>query len=250
MDIEAYLRRIDYDGPTAPTTETLGRLQRAHLRTVPFENLDIHLGRPIRLDAESLFDKIVTRRRGGFCYELNGLFAMLLRELGFEVSMVAAEVARADGGYGPEFDHMALIVALEERMLVDVGFGASFSEPLRLDEPGEQTQTRRSYRIDRDDPRLRLMERQEGKEWTPQYRFSPTPHEMSDYEECCLYHQTSPDSHFTRKRICTRETESGRITLNDMQLIVHVGRRREESPLHHQAAYDSVLWNAFGIRLS
>src|SRR5215207_11196611 len=110
MDIQAYLRRIHYRGDLTPTATTLRELHRAHLLAVPFENLDIHLGRPIVLDQDALFDKIVTRRRGGFCYELNGLFALLLRELGFEVTLLAAGVARADGGFGPEFDHLTLLV--------------------------------------------------------------------------------------------------------------------------------------------
>src|SRR6266540_1131840 len=105
MDIQAYLCRIHYRGGLAPTAAILRELHRAHLLTVPFENLDIHLGRPILLDQEALFDKIVTRRRGGFCYELNGLFALLLRELGFDVTLLSAGVAHADGGFGPEFDH-------------------------------------------------------------------------------------------------------------------------------------------------
>src|SRR6188474_3432296 len=100
MDIAAYLERIDYRGPLDPTAETLRRLQVAHLRAVPFENLSIHAGEPITLEDGALFEKIVERRRGGFCYEVNGLFAALLRGLGFEVSMLAAGVAknsRSDG---------------------------------------------------------------------------------------------------------------------------------------------------------
>src|SRR4051812_2868960 len=110
MDVQAYLRRINYRGELAPTAATLRELHRAHLLAVPFENLDIHLGRPILLDEQALFDKIVAHRRGGFCYELNGLFALLLRDLGFEVTLLAAGVARADGGFGPEFDHLTLLV--------------------------------------------------------------------------------------------------------------------------------------------
>src|SRR5829696_2117836 len=122
MNIEAYLKRINYNGPLEPTAETLRALQVAHLLSVPFENLSIHAGEPIVLDEETLFTKIVGTRRGGFCYECNGLFAGLLRALGFEVAMLAAGVARPDGTFGPEFDHMTLIVTLEDRWLVDVGF--------------------------------------------------------------------------------------------------------------------------------
>src|SRR4051812_31453470 len=110
MDIQAYLDRIDYRGPRDPTAETLRALHAAHLLAVPFENLNVAMGWPIALDEAALFDKIVVRRRGGFCYELNGLFAALLRGLGFQVTMLSAGVAREGGGFGPEYDHLTLLV--------------------------------------------------------------------------------------------------------------------------------------------
>src|SRR5262245_35330983 len=110
MNIQAYLDRIDYHGPLEPTAETLRALHMAHMLAVPFENLNIGMGWPIVLDQDALFEKIVTRRRGGFCYELNGLFAALRRAVGFEVTMLSAGVARAAGGFGPEFDHLTLLV--------------------------------------------------------------------------------------------------------------------------------------------
>ena len=140
MNTDAYLKRINYTGPLEPSPETLRALQVAHLRTVPFENLSIHAGEPIVLEENALFTKIVERRRGGFCYEANGLFAALLRALGFEVAMLAAGVAKSQGGFGPQFDHMTLMVTLDERWLADVGFGDSFLEPLLLDSRMEQVQ--------------------------------------------------------------------------------------------------------------
>src|SRR5919107_4778825 len=122
MDVNAYLERIGYRGPLAPTAETLRRLHVAHLLAVPFENLSIHAGEPVVLDDDSLFEKVVGRRRGGFCYELNGLFAALLRALGFRVEMLSAAVAKPSGEFGREFDHMALLVHAGERWLADVGF--------------------------------------------------------------------------------------------------------------------------------
>src|SRR6185295_18386444 len=99
LNTDAYLKRINYTGPLNPSAETLRNLHLAHLLAVPFENLDIHLGRPIVLEDAALFDKIVERRRGGFCYELNGLFCWLLRELGFEASKLSAGVANTEGGF-------------------------------------------------------------------------------------------------------------------------------------------------------
>src|SRR6476660_5351915 len=147
MDIEAYLKRINYNGPRQPNAETLRSLQKAHLLSVPFENLSIHSGEPIVLDEDALFTKIVEQKRGGFCYECNGLFASLLRALGFDVAMLAAGVAHPGGGFGPIFDHMTLMVTLDQRWLVDVGFGESFVEPLLLDSRSEQVQGTRSFRV-------------------------------------------------------------------------------------------------------
>src|SRR5690349_13974281 len=117
LDVDAYLERLEYDGPRTPTVETLCRLQEAHLLIVPFENLDIFLRRRIVLDEAALFDKIVRQRRGGFCYEVNGLFAALLRALRFSVTLLSARDVHADGTYGPEFDHLALLVTLDSRWL-------------------------------------------------------------------------------------------------------------------------------------
>src|SRR6202158_381013 len=132
MDVQAYLRRIDYQGPLTPGIDLLRTLHRAHLFTVPFENRDIHLGRGIVCDERRILHKIVNEKRGGFCYELNGAFAALLRALGFRVPLLSCRVARQDGSYGSEFGHRTLRVDLEEPWLADVGFGDCFLEPLSL----------------------------------------------------------------------------------------------------------------------
>jgi N-hydroxyarylamine O-acetyltransferase len=224
----------------------LRALQVAHLQTVPFENLSIHAGEPIVLGDEALFTKIVERRRGGFCYECNGLFAALLRTLGFEVTMLSAGVAKSNGGYGEPFDHMALMVSGLERWLVDVGFGDSFLEPLLLDERGEQVQGKLGYKIVDEDPYL-ILTRRDMNTWTPQYRFTLQPYQYEDFAGMCHYHQTSPESHFTKKRICSRATESGRITLSDMRLIETRDDEREERVLANKEEYDAALQQHFGI---
>jgi N-hydroxyarylamine O-acetyltransferase len=249
LNVDAYLDRINYSGSRAPTAETLRALQVAHLSAVAFENLSIHIGEPIVLDDAALFAKIVEKRRGGFCYECNGLFAALLRALSFEVQMLSAEVANAEGDFGPAFDHMTLVVSLEERWLVDVGFGDSFREPLRLDERGDQVQGKLGYRIVGDGPVLTLLQRSEGEEWKAQYRFTVEPHEYADYDEMCRYHQTSPQSHFTRGRICSLATGDGRITLSDMRLITSKDGAKEERTLTSQDEYAAALWEHFGILL-
>jgi N-hydroxyarylamine O-acetyltransferase len=143
FDSAAYLKRLGFHRHDGPTLESLAALQRAHLEHIPFENLDIHLGNPVILDEELLYEKIVNRHRGGFCYELNGLFAALLEALGYGVTRLSARVFD-DGEPGPEFDHLLLLVDLKAEAgwcyLVDVGFGEAFRVPLRLEADRQQPQ--------------------------------------------------------------------------------------------------------------
>ena len=251
MNIEAYLKRINHSGSCEVTPDTLRALQVAHLMSVPFENLSIHAGEPIVLDEDALFTKIVEQRRGGFCYECNGSFAGLLRALGFDVVMLAAGVAKGNGGFGPLFDHMTLMVRMSEPWLVDVGFGDSFLEPLLLDARSDQVQGTRSFRLVDDADHLILMRRNDGEDWQAQYRFTLQPYTFPDYEEMCRFHQTSSESHFTKGLICSRATEDGRITLTDMRFITTSGpqRLKHEQTLSSRDEYDKVLRDRFGIAM-
>jgi N-hydroxyarylamine O-acetyltransferase len=250
MNVQAYLQRINYTGPLNPTAENLAGLHRAHLLAVPFENLDIHLGRPIVLDETSLFRKIVEERRGGFCYELNGLFAALLRRLGFNVTLLSARVSGDNNAFGPEFDHLTLLVQLEERWLADVGFGECFREPLRLDQPGEQVQPLGAYRLTHAGDEWVYWERQEAMAWQPQYQFTLQPRRLADFAGMCRYQQTAPESHFTQKRICSLATPEGRVSLSDMRLIITANGRREEQELADQAEVEAALREWFGVELN
>jgi len=163
--------------------------------------------------------------------------------------MLSAGAANAKGGFGPDFDHMALMVNINERWLVDVGFGDSFREPLLIDKTGAQRQGERAYRIDSDGRYLILMQRDGGADaaWKAQYRFTLQPYEYSDYEEMCRYHQTSPQSHFTRGRICSRATPDGRVTLGEMRLIITRNGERQERELTNEEEYAATLRERFGI---
>ena len=249
FDLNAYLARINYTGPTAPSPETLRALHLAHLYTVPFENLDISLGRKIVCDEERFFHKIVVLRRGGFCYELNGAFAALLRELGFRVTLLSGRVAGEDGSASPEFDHLALRVDLDEPWLADVGFGDSFLEPLRLNPEIEQEQGGRQFRIVAVGEVMIVQRQLAGGNWKSQYRFTLTPHGLGDFAPRCQFQQTSPDSHFTRQRICTLPTRGGRITLSDLRLIRTTGDVREERMLQSEDEWRAMLVEHFGVRL-
>jgi N-hydroxyarylamine O-acetyltransferase len=208
----------------------------------------MYCGEPIVLADEPLFGKIVRRRRGGFCYELNGLFAALLRELGFNVVMLSGGVLDPRGAFRLDFDHMPLMVTLAERWLVDVGFGDCFREPLLLDERGDQVQGKLAYRIeDAGDGYLVLQRRGLDGAWRAQYRFRLEPHVYADYGSMCRYHESSPESWFAQGRICTLPTEDGRVTLSEMRLITTRGGNRAEKELRSEAEYAEVLRDVFGI---
>jgi N-hydroxyarylamine O-acetyltransferase len=217
--------------------------------SVPFENLDIHLGRRITLDETAFYDKVVLRKRGGFCYELNGLFACLLRSLGFRVTMHSARVYGM-GRPGPDFDHMVLLVSLQRQWLVDVGFGDSFLEPLLLDESGMYMQSGTIYRIRPSEQAWLLLEQKAGKEPEIIYDFSLRSRELAEFSEMCLWQQTSPDSHFTQKRVCSLATRTGRVTLSDMNLIVTEKGVRREQQISGEEEYRQCLTRYFDVDLA
>jgi N-hydroxyarylamine O-acetyltransferase len=247
VPVSAYLARIGYSGPTSPAFEALRDIHRAHLFSVPFENLDIALGRKIVVDEEGTLRKIVELRRGGFCYELNGALAALLRALGFQVTLLSARATGKGGHEGPEFDHLTLRVDLSESYLADVGFGDSFLEPLRLDLNGEQSDPAGTFRIVSSGERLQLEKFDAEKGWRRQYSFTLEPRHIEEFAGMCHYHQTSPKSHFTQNSICTRATPEGRITLSGMKFIVTRNRQREERMLSSEQERADLLRAQFGI---
>jgi len=257
MDIQAYLHRIGYEGPLEPGYPTLRSLHLRHMLSVPFENLDIHLGRPILLDIDALFQKIVLNRRGGFCYELNGLFAVLLEELGFEVRRLSARDVHDDGSLGLEFDHLVLLVRCpaesglpgegsfapspESNWVADVGWGDSFREPLLLGETSEQEQFGRSYRLEPEGGYVHVWQKDEQEKRIHQFRFGLQPYQLADFAGMCYYHQTSPESIFTRHRICTLATPEGRVSLDDSRLIITQDGQRQEFPVESPVEYQRLL---------
>jgi N-hydroxyarylamine O-acetyltransferase len=255
LNVPAYLERLHYRGSRDAGAATLRELQLAHLIAVPFENLDIHLDRPIVLDEAAFFEKIVGRRRGGFCYELNGLFAALLRALGFGVTLLSARVAREDD-FSAEFAHLTLRVELPgggPRYLADVGFGDSFREPLSFGEPGTQVASEfddgYAYRLAHDGEEVTVLRREEGGPWQPQYVFSMIPRRLEEFTAMCHFQQTSSESHFTQRRICSRATPEGRITLSDLRFITTEHRIRNERTLSGEEEWKALLSAQFGIEL-
>lgn len=241
----AYLRRIGMPTEPGPAgVELLRQLHLRHLESVPFENLSIHLGEPISLDEEALLDKIVGRRRGGFCYELNGAFAALLTALGYRVNRHAARVFDGDRRLGIPFDHMALIVELDEAWLVDVGFGRHSSYPLRLDWPDAQ-----------DDPggKFLILDAQDGDvdvimNGTPVYRMERRARALDEFRVGAWWNSTSPESHFTRSLTCSLQLPDGRVTLSGNRLIRTVGDERTETQLPEAEVLDTYR-TVFGFEL-
>jgi N-hydroxyarylamine O-acetyltransferase len=244
MDVAGYLARIRYRGGTAPSPDVLADLHLAHLLAVPFENLSIHAGETIQLRADWLFEKIVGRGRGGFCYELNGLFAELLTAIGFEVQRLAARVYSVGGALGIPFDHMCLQVRTGGTdWLADVGFGDSFIRPLRLDDASAQNDGRRVFRIEADGD-----ERVVWDGAARSYRFGRPPYALADFEPGCRHHQTSADSHFTQRRVVSRLTATGRVTLRDDRLIVTDDGVKREQPVRDRDEWTRLAAERFDLR--
>jgi N-hydroxyarylamine O-acetyltransferase len=250
MDVRKYLERIGIDmNDIRIDYESLRLIQTRHMLSVPFENLDIINSRPIELNLDAVYQKIVTKRRGGYCYELNGLLGWLLHELGFSVSMVSGRVRRDDGSYGPEFDHMALLVRLDEDYIVDVGFGDSVRSPLPLS--GEiVTDVSGSYRAMHEEHFENLcFQKLIQNEWVTEFVFTLQPRKLEDFYEMNQFQQTSPESHFTRKLICSLATPEGRITISGDTLIETIGSVKTQRPIASAEERDLILQHRFGIRM-
>lgn len=248
MDLDAVCERIDYHGSRTPSLALLQALCKAFLTTVPFENLDIHLGRPIRLTPQALFDKIVAARRGGFCYEINGFFALVLRQLGFVVDLLSARVLDDDRP-GPEFDHLTLRVHWEGQWLVDVGFGEFCRRPLAWIENRDQEDGEGTFRLAAVGDGWKIQRVGPSGGHMPGYLFGTRTRTLDEFEDMCRYHQSSPQSKFTRSRICTRLTAKGRISLDDSGLITSEAGMRSVHPVQDSAEYLRILDTCFGIDL-
>ncbi len=251
MNTKDYLRRIGIvENNIEPTAENLKLLQRQHLLNVPFENLDIHWKRPILLDTERFYEKIVEEKRGGFCYELNASFNELLRNIGYQTRLVSARVNDGKGGFGNEYDHLAIIVTIGElEFLADVGFGAFTAEPLRFVTDLEQQDETGIFAIKRSDDGYLEIAKKDGEGWQSEYIFKPFGRDLSEFAEMCLYQQTSPESHFTRKKVCSLMTANGRKTLTDTKFIKTKNGEKIETEILSDEEFDRILEREFQIKL-
>jgi N-hydroxyarylamine O-acetyltransferase len=247
--IRAYLERIGLGKRPETDLAGLTLLHRAHLYAIPFENLDIHLGRSLSLDPGDLFEKLVVGRRGGFCYEQNLLLATALRSMGLAVDLLQARVRGPDGSLGEPFDHMTLRVHLPEGLvLADVGFGESFHDPLPFDGAWHAQPHGPSYRVITKERSLRV-ERREGEEEAPRdaYLFDALPRQPDEYLPMCEYHQTSPDSVFTKGWVCSLALPEGRVSVKPWSLVETRSGERSETPIASSEELAGLLESRFGI---
>ncbi|MGA8112105.1 MAG: arylamine N-acetyltransferase [Actinocatenispora sp.] len=246
LDVAGYLRRISYSGPVRPDAATLTALHRAHLAAVPYENLDIQLGRPPTLSPEALYDKIVCRGRGGFCFELNGAFGLLLTALGFEVRHVEGAVHRRRHGEAAWGNHLALLVRTDRgTMVADVGLGDGFLAPLPL-EIGTYRQGPLTYHLRRELSDVwRMVHHPDGN--CEGFEFRTARRALPDFAARCTRLGTDPDSPFVRALVVQQARPDHSLTLRARSLSRRGPTVREEREIADQADFEDVLAGEFGV---
>ena len=248
MDMKKYLNRIGISKIENPTLKFLTKLQNRHMLSIPFEDLDIPDRERIVLDNSHIYQKIILTKRGGFCYELNGLFHWLLTELGFKVDVLSARVySHEQKNYSPEFDHMTLLAHLEKDYLTDVGFGDSFRKPIEMP-TGELKDISGNYRIININ-NFYYLQRFEDEEWIPQYMFTTEPRKFEDFSERCDYQQDNPDSHFRNRIVCSIATPTGRITLSNNSITITDLEIKKREEFKTEEEFLQLLKEHFSIEL-
>ena len=221
IDLAAYFERIGYGGPAAPSRETLSALMAAHVQAIPFENLDVLLGRPIDLTTEAIFGKLVHRRRGGYCFEHNGLFMDVLAALGFTVRPLSARgrILPPPGTLPPRTHLLLSVDVAGTPWLADVGVGAlSLAAPSQFAPDTEQATPHEPRRIVREGDHW-LHQARLGDVWTPVYEFTGEEMPAIDREVANWYTSAHPRSHFRNQLIVARAApDGGRVTLRDREL--------------------------------
>lgn len=252
VDLDAYFERIGYEGTRAPTLETLAAIHLRHAQTIPFENLDPFLRRPVRLDLESLQQKLVAGGRGGYCFEHNMLLSRVLQELGFEVTELAARVLwNAPDDSVRARSHMLLMLNIEGTPYVaDVGFGGqTLTGPLRLEADIEQTTPHESFRLLRAEESF-VLQTNVGGDWKPQYRFDLQKQFLADYEVSSWYLSNHPDSFFVTSLIAARPDRDRRYALSNNKLSIHhLNGGTEQVALNTTAELRTVLQDSFQVTL-
>ncbi|HJW08753.1 MAG TPA: arylamine N-acetyltransferase [Holophagaceae bacterium] len=248
MDLQAYFSRIGFAGDARPDLATLQSLHLAHVMSVPFENLTVQMGEPVRLEPEALEEKLVRRRRGGYCFEQNGFFLAVLRQLGFDVAAYEARVRPPGLADLLPRTHMNLRVALPEgAFLVDVGFGGQgLRGPLPLDGAAHR-QGPDEFRVI-PEGRLLLLQSRQDLQWQDLYAIEPEPKAPIDFEVANWYTSTHPQSRFVLTLTAQKPTPTGRHILRGLSYTVVDGDRAEERTLTRDEVLP-LLRDVFGLDL-
>jgi N-hydroxyarylamine O-acetyltransferase len=251
-ELDGYFGRIGYGGGVASTLDVLSDLQRLHTMAIPFENLDVLLGRPIRLDTQSLIDKLIAARRGGYCFEQNGLFARVLASIGFDVTPLAARVRLgvSDNAQTAR-THMLLKFAIAgEAYIADVGFGGlNPTAPFALIAGVEQQTAHETYRFVGHGAGYEMQANLSGN-WAPLYRFTEEPQAQIDYDVANWFVSTSPDSHFVQNLTLARPAPDRRAAvLNDRLTIRRGDGQAVETTIAGAEALGAVMADHFGLDL-
>ncbi len=247
FDRQAYFARIGFDGEATPTLETLQRIHLMHSCSIPFENLDVLLGRTIKLELDNVFEKLVVAGRGGYCYEQNALLRAALQDIGFDVEDLGGRVLITQPPEMPPRTHRLLLVTInQQRYLADVGFGGkTLTSPLRLETDVEQPTAHGVYRLTHLEGDYLLSLKLQD-EWLPLYRFDLQPQYFSDFQVANHYVSTWPESHFRHHlMLCLHKTDGTTMTLSNRQF--NNGQQRQE--INDEAELYRILQDVFGLRL-
>jgi N-hydroxyarylamine O-acetyltransferase len=249
VQLSAYLNRIGFDGRVQPDLATLRALHRAHQYAIPFENLDVQLHRPVGLDLEAQYDKIVSRRRGGWCYEMNGVMGWALGQIGFDVMRMSAGVMRAQAGDAQLGNHLCLLVRLEQPYLVDVGFGGSLIEPLALKASEREDRPYRIELSELDNGYWRFAERAHGDVDAFSFDFRAGAADEALFARKCQVLQTDPASPFTQNLVVQRRAVDTHLSLRGRVLVTTHAMRVEKRMLGSVDELVATLKDSFDLDL-
>ncbi len=245
LKLHRYLRRIGYGGPLSATKLTLHNLHRHHALAIPFENIDVQLGTVPSLDHDAIFDKLVVRERGGWCFEMNLLFAWVLRQIGIRADVIGATVNRSKAVEGAAINHVALLVHLDQPYLADVGFGNGFLMPAPLTE-GTFNDGRFDFKLTCHGNYWRFYNHRDN---GATYDFSGDPIEQDAIEAANLSLATSDDSPFVQTLVVSRLTDNGVTTLTNTALREYTQAAIHEETAASSEAFARILRDRFALTI-
>jgi N-hydroxyarylamine O-acetyltransferase len=247
LELSAYLHRIGFHGNARPDLATLIAVHRAHQYAIPFENLDVLLRRPVVLDLEANYDKIVCQRRGGWCYEMNGVMGWALKQIGFEVMRMSAGVMRVRAGDAQMGNHLCLLVSVDQPYLVDVGFGGSMAEPLPLRTSEREDRPYRVWLSELVDGNWRYAEIAHGDADAFSFDFRVAQADEALLARQCQFLQTDPASPFMQNLVVQRRTADTHRSLRGRVLAVIHATRVDKKVLNSSDELVATLRDSFGL---